>query len=334
MKQLPKEALSGWAFFYKQVQQNFKWPLPLAIVGYALLPKNAESERPIALTSLWYRLLIKCRLHLLERWLQSVRPSCPWDRAVAGCTVFKPTLTRMLRAELMQHAQTFQVSLLVDLTHCFDRMNLQKLLRFALKREFPPGLLALAIPVHAGPRVLMAEGMHSLPVWPERGILPGCSLSVSLTKLYLWDTLEALQQHRGLIDSSTWVDDLSFDLVGSDPPILAQQALALFDKLSACICDVELLISIKKSGFLVSHVAVKRELESLLAAASARNGTKYPKVCTAMKDLGVQTTLNRCRRVGVQRQRIQKGLRRASRLWAIPKAKRIQLICILRIGCV
>ena len=50
-------------------------------------------------------------------------PSC------SGSRVFQPTLARMFRAELMQHAHTYQVSLLVDLNHCYARMNLQKLLQ-------------------------------------------------------------------------------------------------------------------------------------------------------------------------------------------------------------
>ena len=94
--------------------------------------------------------------------------------------------------------------------------------------------------------------MHSEGILPESGILPGCSLSVSLceyswrrvctlkafcpreeyclvaacqsslAKLYLWDTLEALQKSPGLVDSATWIDRLSFDLIGLGPNKLAR----------------------------------------------------------------------------------------------------------------
>ena len=308
------------------MQQDFQWPVPLTVVGYALLPKNEESERPIALTSLWYRVLIKSRLHLLEAWLKQVAPLCPWDRAVAGSTVFCSSMARMLRAEILPHAQLYQVSVLVDLKHCYDQMNIQILLRAALKRRYPPGLLALAIPVHCGVRVLMAENMHSQFIQPLKGILAGCSLSVSLAKLYLWDIMEALQVSAGLVASDTWVDDLSFDLVDYNPERLAQRAVALYEDLADQVANVELQISVKKSGFLASHVAVATPLKRLVQAAQHKTGVEYPRVCTALKDLGVQTTLARCRRVGVQRARINKGLQRASRLNVIPRGKRKQLV--------
>ena len=317
LKALPKEALSAWAYMYRKIQQEFQWPVALTVVGYALLPKSEEAERPIALTSLRYRLLIKSRLHLLEAWLQKVAALCPWDRAVAGSTVFCSSVARMLRAEILPHAKLYQASVLVDLKHCYDRMNIQLLIRAALKRKYPPGLLALAVPVHCGVRVLMAENMHSQCIQPVRGILAGCSLSVSLAKLYLWDMMEALQLSPGLVASDTWVDDLSFDLVDYNPDRLALRALALYEDLAGRVAELELQISVKKSGFLVSHVAVAQPLKTLLQAARTKRGFEYPQVCTALKDLGVQTTLARCRRVGVQKARLGKGLQRASRLSSI-----------------
>ncbi|CAE7468448.1 unnamed protein product, partial [Symbiodinium sp. CCMP2456] len=253
--------------YWVQIWGDAQWPVPLTVVGYALLPKNAESERPIALTSLWYRVLIKSRLHLLEAWLKQVAPLCPWDRAVVGSTVFCSSMARMLRAEILPHAQLYQVSVLVDLKHCYDQMNIQILLRAALKRQYPPGLLALAVPVHCGVRVLMAENMHSQFIQPLKGILAGCSLSVSLAKLYLWDVMEALQVSAGLVASDTWVDDLSFDLVDYNPERLAQRAVALYEDLADQVDNIELQISVKKSGFLASHVAVATPLKRLVQAA-------------------------------------------------------------------
>ena len=307
LKALPKEALSAWAYMYRKTQQEFQWPVALTVVGYALWPKSEEAERPIALTSLWYRLLIKSRLHLLEAWLQKVAALCPWDRAVAGSTVFCSSMARMLRAEILPHAKLYQASVLVDLKHCYDRMNIQLLIRAALKRKYPPGLLALAVPVHCGARVLMAENMHSQCVQPVRGILAGCSLSVSLAKLYLWDMMEALQLSPGLVASDTCFDDLSFDLVDYNPDRLALRALALYEDLAGRVAELELQISVKMSGFLVSHVAVAQPLKTLLQAARTKRGFEYPQVCTALKDLGAQTTLARCRRVGVQKARLGKG---------------------------
>ncbi|OLP89026.1 hypothetical protein AK812_SmicGene29548 [Symbiodinium microadriaticum] len=151
-------------------------------------------------------------------------------------------------------------------------MNIQILLRAALKRRYPPGLLALAIPVHCGVRVLMAENMHSQFIQPLKGILAGCSLSVSLAKLYLWDMMEALQVSAGLVASDTWVDDLSFDLVDYNPERLAQGAVALYEDLADQVANVELQISVKKSGFLASHVAVATPLKRLVQAAQHKTG--------------------------------------------------------------
>ena len=74
----------------------------------------------------------------------------------------------------------------------------------------------------------------------------------------MWDTLEALQTGPGLLDSSTWIDDLSFDLVGSDPLKLAKWAVLLYEGLNHHIESIDLSASVKKSGVLVSAALSSR----------------------------------------------------------------------------
>ena len=90
--------------------------------------------------------------------------------------------------------------------------------------------------------------------------------------------------------------------------------------------SIALQLSIKKSGFLAFHVAVKKELEACIKTTWKWSDVEFPPVCTALKDLGVEATLSRVRRVGVWRGRVRKGLQRASRLNAIPRGKRKQLV--------
>ena len=168
LKGLPKEALSAWAYMYQQIELHFQWPEAICCVGFAMLPKTQEAERPIGLTSLWYRLLVKARLHLLDEWLHVMNQKMPYDYGVKKRSVLQSNMSRLLKAEKLVAGPLFQLSVLVDLQNCFDRVDYHVLLQKALKHKYPPALLALALPVHTGPRLILADDMVSEVIFGRR----------------------------------------------------------------------------------------------------------------------------------------------------------------------
>ena len=107
------------------------------------------------------------------------------------------------------------------------------------------------------------------------------------------------------------------------PETLARVGLELYIDLKNQVESLlKLRISVKKSGFLVSHKQVQRELQKQMVHCPT---VVFPSVHYSMKDLGLQSTLGKARRVGVAAARPRKGLGRASRLATLPKRTRLQL---------
>ena len=120
------------------------------------------------------------------------------------------------------------------------------------------------------------------------------------------------------------MDDMAFDLVSRNPVALARVGLELYIDLKNQVESLlKLRISVKKSGFLVSHKQVQRELQKQMVHCPT---VVFPSVHYSMKDLGVQSMLGKARRVGVAAAR-RKGLGRASRLATLPRKRPIAAFC-------
>ena len=73
LQRWPEEAISNLVWVYHQIENTG--------TQIALLPKSIVSERPICLTSSFYRTWCQMRSYLLSRWLHHVQAQnlTPWD---------------------------------------------------------------------------------------------------------------------------------------------------------------------------------------------------------------------------------------------------------------
>ena len=108
-----------------------------------------------------------------------------------------------------------------------------------------------------------------------------------------------------------WIDDLSFDVVDRDPANAVRIAIAAFNYIKALLEKDNLVISEKKTGFIASNTAKKLLVEQLPQAG--------PKVHDVMRDLCVDCTGSRLRRIQTMRSR---------RFRAQKKTKKLQVLKI------
>ena len=87
-------------YFYHTIEATGKLPESLQHVAIALLPRNLDSERPIGLLSVMYRVWAKCRAFLVKRWLKSYSQVATWDYAMPETTVFDSACRQQLLAEV------------------------------------------------------------------------------------------------------------------------------------------------------------------------------------------------------------------------------------------
>ena len=323
LKEMPDEAISNLTWLYHEIEATGHWPQNVQHVAIALLPKNSKAERPIGLLATVYRLWAKMRRFLVVRWARECRHYAPWDFAREHSTVFDVACMRQARGEMSGALKTEQISLLADLEHFYDCINVDVLVTKGLELRFPALLLHHSVIFHEGPRILCADGMASQPIRPAKGLVAGDPFSVYLAKVQLHDILHSLyfDYYRVPRMVTSWVDDLGVDVFHFDEEQVVKEACEVSELLAQRLQDEGLKLSIKKTGFLCSSARLAKKLKAELAQRNSRL-----KVEVVLKDLGLDCTLGRRRIVKQQRVRRQRGLSRLWKMRIFPKRQRNKLL--------
>ena len=181
----------------------------------ALLPKNADIERPIALVASLYKLWCRVRAAQIKQWQIDIQDIYVWERAIPGTECLRVALKRSCMTENHHALKRIVVSILLDLLNFYDRISLEKLASRWLDSDYPAVHAALATQIYCGLRILEAEGELSRPIWATHGILAGDPQAPLAAKIYLHRALHAFSNPQLYID--LWIDDLNFDVMDRDP---------------------------------------------------------------------------------------------------------------------
>ena len=286
------------------------WPKQMLRVLIACLPKSEIAERPIALLSVFCRVWCRMRGFLVLRWQQNEGVQATWDHAVAGYSVFDAASSRQFKAEFLGALDLQMATFLSDLRYFYDKIRWSVLAEKALSLEFPPLVLHHVLLFYAWPRVLVADEICSETLRPAKGILAGRPFATVMAKIYLWDlTRDALLNQRPF-QITTWVDDVGMDTANRSCRAAAVHMVSCYSAFVAGLVPSGLDMAVEKSGFVVSSKELRRELRLLLRKLPG----PVPKVYDVLKDLGLDCTLVRKRRLPTQKQRVAKA---GKRLWKL-----------------
>ena len=128
--------------------------------------------------------------------------------------------------------------------------------------NYPPLHLKLALDLYSGPRLIQAEGIAGDPKRYQKGILQGCPQAPTIAKLALYQPLRALVNEHPAILLQTWVDDVSFDIKGTDPDYVAREAALSYRTLKRQLEQAGLKINSDKTGFITSSKEAAKALVS------------------------------------------------------------------------
>ena len=273
----------------------------------ALLPKNADIERSITLTSITYRLWCFCRAQVVKKWMRETAEQFPWDKASPGNTCLETGMQRLLRGEVSRAANKHACAVLLDLQTFYDSVNWTKLEERIVATGFPPAIALLVMQVYRGTRYLVAEDLLSEGILPARGILAGCPFATMMARVYLQPIMQEAAQLHSITALDTWVDDIGADFEARHPEQAAFAVYEGYKTLRRLLEGSDLRLSLKKTGFLCTTAEARRELQKL-----RKDGD--PAICDSMKDLGLDCALGRVRRVKVQRARRHKAGHRQKKL--------------------
>ena len=289
-------------------------PIQALMVYVGLMPKPAGGERPIGLTAMLYRLIMRLKKMLLAEWDEKFAGF--WDDAVKGSSPLRAAILRSLRVEVAKNLGYEAIGLLWDISAFFDEVDIALLIPLALSRGFCPWTLGLAVKVHMGPRAFK-EGKYISPWMESSGcsILAGCVTSVSLTRALLYDVLDDMHRSCSRITLRTWVDDC-FQLHTGPRDFVLEHAYAAALRFAHLIADKGLKIS-GKSTITASSQDIADDLQGKLATCGL-----VLKSEASAKDLVVDFAGGDRRRIPVQQIRLlaaQRAGRMVSQLGKVSK---------------
>ncbi|CAE7311654.1 unnamed protein product [Symbiodinium sp. CCMP2592] len=303
LRALDPAALQLVADFLARAEAEVLLPFQLTCVQVALLPKSADKERPISLLPCLWRLWARARWQDVSAWTSAYAPAHPWDRAVPGQASLDTALARLVRSEHSKLEKTHIVSLFLDLRGFFDSVSYERLLLQGLAHSFPPLHLWFALQVYQGPRCLVADSIAATPLFPGRGVPQGCPLAPSLSKLTMSEPLQKVSSLPFVTNTDLWLDDVSLDVVGSDPVEVASSALQAYRVLHASLGLEGLEVETTKTKFVAGTVRARAALQQL-----RRPGE--PDTADLVKDLGLDCAAGRRRRITTAQKRFRTGLGR------------------------
>ena len=307
LKNLPIEGVIEMCHMMRKWELSGRLPDQVCTTLVLLLPKKADIERPISLTSVLYRTWCRLRWDKLRSWQTSIGQRLPWERSLPGTQVLQVALMRLLKCEVGRTAGRHVISLLIDLQCFYDSVDLAHLLHLWEPLDFPPAVMNMIYEVYGGPRLLQAEGITSSAVHCRKGMLAGCPAAPLVAKLVLAPVLKEFQAKYPKASADVWVDDISMDFVGDEAHSVCKEALAAYDDIRRGLEDIGLQLSATKTGFLTSTAEAKR-------AVNLYRTDEQPKAHDLLKDLGLDSSGGRRRRIGSQQQRMLKGRGRQAKL--------------------
>lgn len=162
-----------------------RWPIEVAVVIIALLPKSDGGLRPIGLVPFLPRLWCRVRKHVATEWERANRH--PFLYAGKGMGANVAAWKQAARAELAA-TSTFRVGYaqaLLDLVMAFDRIPHWLIVREAHAIGFPLWFIKLSLATYKLTRVVRIQQVVSHEVVVVRGIAAGSGSACTEMKLVL-----------------------------------------------------------------------------------------------------------------------------------------------------
>ena len=316
LRKLPRPAIEDLLQLFQVVESTGLMPQQWRASQIALLVKNQDIERPIALCHVVYKCWLKTRYHLVNKWLQDFKNIAPWDAARPGIAAIDICVKRVLMAEIAKARQKSRISLFLDLSTFYETVSHSLLHSNAIEVGFPLVVLNGAVQIYRGARILQGDSQSSPPAYAQKGILAGCPVAPALSKVALFPVCNAVHQNGLATVLDVWIADISADVEHYDPQIAARRAYKLYSLFKELLPTSELLLNFKKSAFTCSDPKAAAALKKLLEDGD-------PKVCGVAKDLGVDNSGGRRRRAKQSRTRLDKAAARNFKLQklAVPTKK-------------
>jgi len=298
LRSLDQQELEALASLLEEVEAAVTWPIQALAVAVALLDKEAGGDRPIALTTMLYRIWGKVRFFDGQHW--DSHHAGDYDQALEGRGVLPALYQDELEHEAAVASGKEVLGMLLDLTKYYDQVSLLLLLQDGVDYQFPLHLLCLSIQMYLAPRRLSKHSTFSEAIRPFNSILAGCGRAVSMARLYLLGPVAQLKDTTPSLRVREFVDDFAVKAIGKKDEVrvgLVDGLTTFLDALKKKKCSIstktEIIGNIQESRLWLVRKLKKHSAE--FGFQQARSS----------RDLGIDTSAGARRTVKVQRKRLK-----------------------------
>ena len=281
-----------------------RWPLAVALVIIALLPKPEGGRRPIGLFPLLPRIWMRIRREVATEWERL--HDRPYLYAGVGRGANVAAWKQAARAELaaaVPGAEYGQV--LLDLVKAFERIPHHILVREAIRLGYCLWVLRLALAAYKLARVIRVDGVVSFLVFPIRGITAGSGLATTEMRIIMIDIVDSACLVWPGVTPTLFVDDLSAEVSGTERFIMMQLVPFVHH-----VCDRMLkdLLEVSKTKSMCT--ASSHAVGAALSRALTRHAIRF---AYRVKSLGVGLGAGTRRNSKVIKQRLKAFVMRLPR---------------------
>ena len=160
-------------------EREGRWPVEVALVLIALLPKSDGGFRPIGLLPFLPRVWMRVRKALATKWEQDNDRPYLYAGKRKGANVAAWKQAAAAEAAATAEPPVSYAQALLDLVKAFDRIPHWLLVREAVKLGYPLRLLRLSLATYLLDRVIRIGGVVSHTVVALRGITAGSGFATT-----------------------------------------------------------------------------------------------------------------------------------------------------------
>ncbi len=314
---LGDEPLHALADLYEAAESLGSWPDQMSLVTMPALPKPGGGYRLIGIFAATYRIWARARRPLADEW--ESRNERAYFAAGSDRSPTDAVWRQALRAEAATAGGgSTAAAILTDLEKFYEHLDHDLLIERARKHGFPTPLVRLAVAAYGGPRMIRMKEFVAEELHAERGVIAGCSLATTLTRVYTIDAYDELTLRCPAVRLDNYIDDNVLSAEGAPGEVaenLGQAAAALSEIVET---QLQCRIARRKTKIIAADEKVGKRIQGMAARAIGGD------IAASAPNLGTDYAAGKSRRRhGPQRTaaaRLRQGLKRRGRLAKLAKA--------------
>ena len=210
---LPLAALDLLIVIFQTSEAAGAMPSQMLQTFVAVLPKASSGFRTVGWYQTLFRIWIKIRSPLVKQWETDYTNGIRGFAAQSNRSAVDVVWRHSCAAELSRHNDSVFACILWDIGKCYEKVDHSLLLDAAKRHKYPLAVLRLTIASYRAARRIVHHGIASRQLFPNNGIIAGCSTATSELRCLLLDIVLHHNASHPQIGLNIYIDDIALDII-------------------------------------------------------------------------------------------------------------------------